>query len=338
MISKAEISRQLNVDYTTVYRWEKAEKLKEECLERGLNIDTGEIATQATQIPKADLSSPKGLPGPSDVDFSKLPGGDNSFRMTPELKKAQKRIEEMFGEGSFRFMDEKEETEMLPTGFKKLDDAIGGGMPKGKIIEFYGYNGTGKSTLAIQIAAYFQKSKKRIAYIDFENALDRKYSERLGLSLAETAFFEPKGQEEGMEILRTLCEEGASDLIIVDSVAAMSPTKEREGEVGDSNMGIHAKILNQVLRMIAPDCNQKGVTVIFINQIRSSYDMFGAKEKTYGGFALGYWSSLRIQFKVESTKDKTEKRDAILIPVKSRQADPYVECKLELIYGEGFKN
>ena len=252
------------------------------------------------------------------------------------IQKTMDRINARFGPGSTSYgMAGFGEIDFRKTGLKELDEILGGGIPKGRIIEIFGVESSGKTTLAIHIAKSFQDSHFKVAYIDSEQAFDREYAEKLGLKIDDIQFAQPGSMEESLEQLREWCRDDRIKLVIVDSVAAMVPGGEEEGYIGDANMGLKARMMSQVLRMISPDCNVNGVNVIFINQIRQSLASWGAKEYTPGGLGLKFSASQRIQLKI---KEKTDKKRVIgLTCVKNKVSIPYKSCEMDLVFGEGFR-
>ena len=214
-------------------------------------------------------------------------------------------IEKQFGKGSIMKMDgsqQVEELQLLSTGIPSVDLALSGkypgGIPKGRIIEIYGPESSGKTTLTLHIAAECQKAGGTVAFIDAEHALDLVYAAKLGVDVPNTLVSQPDNGEQALEIADTLIKSGAVDLLIIDSVAALTPAKELEGEMGDSHMGLQARLMSQGLRKLTGSISRSGATVIFINQLRMKIGvMFGNPETTTGGNALKYYASQRIDIR-----------------------------------------
>ena len=269
--------------------------------------------------------------------------------MTKDTKKAvQAALEQIrkdHGETAIMRMDEAPEMdiESISTGNIEIDLAIGnGGLPKGRIIEIYGPESSGKSTFCLHAIASAQKQEGDVAFIDVEHALDPRYARALGVETSEMFVSQPDHGEQALEILRTLCKSGGFSLIVVDSVAALTPLSEIQGEIGDANVGKHARMMSQALRMIVGDINRTGTTVIFTNQIREKVGvMFGSPETTPGGRALKFYASVRIDIRRKAqTKDGAEVtgNEHHMKFVKNKVAPPFKELDLVLEYGKGFLN
>ncbi|MBP8979150.1 recombinase RecA [Candidatus Dojkabacteria bacterium] len=251
-------------------------------------------------------------------------------------------IEKQFGKGSImKLGDEKKiDIDVIPTGALSLDLALGiGGVPKGRIVEIYGPESSGKTTLALHILAEAQKKGEAVAFIDAEHAFDPVYAKNIGLDIDNLYISQPDFGEQALEILETLVRSAAFGVIVVDSVAALTPRAEIEGDMGDSHMGLQARLMSQALRKITAVASKSGTTIIFLNQLRMKIGiMFGNPETTTGGNALKFYSSIRMDIR---QKDKIMK-DGVVIGhsrrvkvVKNKMAPPFKEATFNMIYPMG---
>lgn len=264
----------------------------------------------------------------------------NLYTMANDIKSILAAAKKKYGSDAVNFFGDTkvQEVPRISTGFPSIDYVLGGGLPKGRIIQLFGPYSSGKSTLALQFVAQLQRTvkDKSVLFIDLEHGLDPKYAEELGVDMDKLVFAQPNSAEETLNLMRDLGNSGAFSMIVLDSVDALRSQKEIEGSVGDSEMAMRARLLGQALRSMVSEFGNNGCIGLFINQTRSSMQMFGPTETTSGGKALPFFSSVILKCQAKKDYNNNDRCSVTITAKKNKVAPPYRSTELRLNFGQGF--
>jgi protein RecA len=353
-----ELAKQAGVSIATIYRWLGEGILDSELAKAGVraqpDMTVGEPAP-VTPDPKPDASQGEILEEPMVVDGKTLyvkryvrmvtPNGKPYWEALPQSEEEVKwrgrqwtKTKKEILEKDPSAFDAVVDTKTIPTGIAEIDSILGGGLAEGRMVEIYGEFSTGKTTFALQTAANFQRLGNKVVYFDSEQTIDKAYAIALGVDFDKLEIDQDTNMENTIEKVRGICRTGAASLVIVDSIAALVPMGEREGQAGDANIASKAKLMSFWCRVIGGNMSEKKVTVLFLNQIRNfSQGGWGSSEYTPGGNSLKFHASQRICLRGMRTKDKTESRNIKVICEKNKISEPYGVAEMTLEYGKGFR-
>lgn len=308
--SVADMATLLKVSRPTIYKWKS----------------DGTLQRRLAEVSGKKDFTPKPIIGGQKEECKEK-------KRNAKFEEAMAKINEAYGAGSVRWMDELVETERISSGLEPIDEILGGGIPRGRILEVYGLEGSGKTSLAIHIAAEFQKVGE-VGFIDAEHALDLDYAEALGFKTSDAIISQPDNMEDGLEVAEKLIPN--CSMIIIDSIASLVPKAEIEGLIGDNQMGLKPRIMGQAMRKFVPLANKSGCTVICLNQIRKNLGVvYGNPNVTPGGMALKFAATQRIEMTAFAPKSGEKKRKVRIKCVKNKVAPPYLATEMNLVFGKG---